>query len=338
MSDLKPFIAKVATGRSLERAEAEAAFDVVMSGAATPAQIGGLLMALRVRGETVDEIAGAVTVMRAKMLTVDAPADAVDVVGTGGDGAGSYNVSTCSAFVVAACGVPVAKHGNRALSSKSGAADVLAALGVRIELPPAHIARCIREAGLGFMFAPAHHAAMKHVGPARVELGTRTLFNLLGPLSNPAGVRRQMVGVFDAAWVEPIAHVLKTLGSERVWVVHGAGGLDEISNTGPTKVAELRDGTVRTFEVTPEEVGLARCSIDELKGGDGAANAAALAAVLDGAPGAYREIVLMNAGATLVVAGRAETLGEGIAQAAQAIDSGGARARLDLLVQISNAE
>ncbi len=338
MSDLKPFIAKVATGRPLERAEAEAAFDVVMSGAATPAQIGGLLMALRVRGETVDEIAGAVTVMRAKMLTVEAPADAVDVVGTGGDGAGSYNVSTCSAFVVAACGVPVAKHGNRALSSKSGAADVLAALGVRIELPPARISRCIEEAGLGFMFAPAHHAAMKHVGPARVELGTRTLFNLLGPLSNPAGVRRQMVGVFDAAWVEPIAHVLATLGSERAWVVHGADGLDEISNTGPTKVAELRDGTVRSFEVTPEEVGLPRVSIDALKGGDGAANAAALAAVLDGFPGAYRDIVLMNAGATLVVAGRAESLSEGVAQAAQAIDSGGARARLDLLVQVSNAE
>jgi anthranilate phosphoribosyltransferase len=338
MSDLKPFIGKVATGRPLSRAEAEAAFDVVMSGAATPAQIGGLLMGLRVRGETVDEIAGAVTVMRAKMLPVDAPADAVDVVGTGGDGAGSYNVSTCSAFVVAACGVPVAKHGNRALSSKSGAADVLAALGVRIELPPHRIAACVREAGVGFMFAPAHHAAMKFVGPARVELGTRTIFNLLGPLSNPAGVRRQMVGVFDAAWVEPIAHVLKALGSERVWVVHGADGLDEISNTGPTRVAELKDGTVSTFEVTPEEVGLPRCTIDALKGGDGAANAAALAAVLDGTAGAYRDIVLMNAGATLVVAGRAATLAEGVAQAAQAIDSGGARARLDLLVQVSNAE
>ncbi len=338
MSDLKPFIGKVATGRPLTRADAEAAFDVVMSGAATPAQIGGLLMALRVRGETVDEIAGAVTVMRAKMLTVEAPADAVDVVGTGGDGAGSYNVSTCSAFVVAACGVPVAKHGNRALSSKSGAADVLAALGVRIELPPARISRCIAEAGLGFMFAPAHHAAMKHVGPARVELGTRTIFNLLGPLSNPAGVRRQMVGVFDPAWVEPIAQVLKTLGSERAWVVHGADGLDEISNTGPTRVAELRDGCVSTFEVTPEQVGLERCTIDALKGGDGTANAAALAAVLDGQAGAYRDIVLMNAGATLVVAGRAGTLAEGVAQAAQAIDSGGARARLDLLVQVSNAE
>jgi anthranilate phosphoribosyltransferase len=338
MSDLKPFIAKAASGRALDRAEAERAFDVVMSGAATPAQIGGLLMALRVRGETVDEIAGAVSVMRAKMLTVEAPADAVDVVGTGGDGAGSYNVSTCSAFVVAACGVPVAKHGNRALSSKSGAADVLAALGVRIELPPERISACIREAGLGFMFAPAHHAAMKFVGPARVELGTRTIFNLLGPLSNPAGVRRQLVGVFDAAWVEPIADVLKALGSERAWVVHGADGLDEISNTGPTKVAELKDGVVTTFEVAPEEVGLPRVSIEALKGGDGAANAAALAAVLDGAPGAYRDIVLMNAGATLVVAGRADTLAEGVELAAQAIESGGARARLDLLVQVSNAE
>jgi anthranilate phosphoribosyltransferase len=338
MSDLKPFIAKAASGRPLDRAEAERAFDVVMSGAATPAQIGGLLMALRVRGETVDEIAGAVSVMRAKMVTVEAPADAVDVVGTGGDGAGSYNVSTCSAFVVAACGVPVAKHGNRALSSKSGAADVLAALGVRIELPPERISACIREAGLGFMFAPAHHAAMKHVGPARVELGTRTIFNLLGPLSNPAGVRRQLVGVFDAAWVEPIAHVLKALGSERAWVVHGADGLDEISNTGPSKIAELKDGTVTTFEVTPEQVGLPRVSIDALKGGDGPANADALLAVLDGAPGAYRDIVLMNAGATLVVAGRADTLTEGVALAAQAIDSGGARTRLDLLVQVSNAE
>lgn len=338
MSDLKPFIAKAATGRALDRAEAERAFDVVMSGAATPAQIGGLLMALRVRGETVDEIAGAVSVMRAKMVTVEAPPDAVDVVGTGGDGAGSYNVSTCSAFVVAACGVPVAKHGNRALSSKSGAADVLAALGVRIELPPERISACIREAGLGFMFAPAHHAAMKHVGPARVELGTRTIFNLLGPLSNPAGVRRQLVGVFDAAWVEPIAHVLQALGSEHAWVVHGADGLDEISNTGPSKVAELKGGVVTTFEVTPEQVGLPRVAIETLKGGDGAANAAALAAVLDGAPGAYRDIVLMNAGATLVVAGRADTLDAGVASAAQAIDSGGARARLDLLVQVSNAE
>jgi anthranilate phosphoribosyltransferase len=338
MSDLKPFIAKAASGRPLDRAEAERAFDVVMSGAATPAQIGGLLMALRVRGETVDEIAGAVAVMRAKMLAVEAPADAVDVVGTGGDGAGSYNVSTCSAFVVAACGVPVAKHGNRALSSKSGAADVLAALGVRIELPPERISACIREAGLGFMFAPAHHAAMKHVGPARVELGTRTIFNLLGPLSNPAGVRRQLVGVFDAAWVEPIANVLKALGSERAWVVHGADGLDEISNTGPSKVAELKDGVVTTFEVTPEQVGLPRVSIEALKGGDGAFNATALLAVLDGAPGAYRDIVLMNAGATLVVAGRADTLAAGVALAAQAIDSGGARARLDLLVQVSNAE
>jgi len=338
MSDLRALIAKVAGGHSLDRAEAELAFDIIMSGEATPSQIGGFLMALRVRGETIDEIAGAVSVMRAKMLRVAAPDEAIDVVGTGGDGAGSYNVSTCSAFVVAACGVPVAKHGNRALSSKSGAADVLTALGVVIDLPPAQISACIREAGLGFMFAPAHHAAMRHVGPTRVELGTRTIFNLLGPLSNPAGVRRQLVGVFDPAWVEPIARVLATLGSESAWVVHGAGGLDEISNTGPTMVAAIEGGAVRTFEVTPEEVGLPRADIEDLKGGDGAANAVALAAVLDGAPGAYRDIVLMNAGGALVVAGRAASFADGVRQAAAAIDSGAARARLDCLVAVSNAE
>jgi anthranilate phosphoribosyltransferase len=336
MSDLKALIGKAAGGRALDRAEAERAFDIIMSGEATPAQIGGFLMALRVRGETVEEIAGAVSVMRDKMLKVEAPAEAIDVVGTGGDGAGSYNVSTCSAFVVSACGVPVAKHGNRALSSKSGAADVLAALGVAIDLAPEKIATCVREAGVGFMFAPAHHAAMKHVGPVRVELGTRTIFNLLGPLSNPAGVRRQLVGVYDRAWIVPLAEVLARLGSERAWVVHGADGLDEISNTGPTDVAALEDGAVRTFTITPEELGLKRASLDELKGGDGTANAAALTAVLEGAPGAYRDIVLMNAGGALVVAGRAESLGEGVALAAEAIDSGAARARLDRLIAVSN--
>src|SRR5512141_2407872 len=217
--EFKALIAKVATGASLTRAEAAAAFDRMMSGDATPSQMGGLLMALRVRGETVDEITGAVTTMRAKMLRVKAPPDAIDVVGTGGDASGSFNISTCAAFIVAGAGIPVAKHGNRALSSRSGAADVLSALGVRIEVGPEVIARCIREAGIGFMFAPAHHPAMKHVGPTRVELATRTIFNLLGPLSNPAGVRRQMVGVFSRQWIEPLAHVLKNLGSERAYVV-----------------------------------------------------------------------------------------------------------------------
>lgn len=336
MTDLKAMIGKAATGATLSREEARSAFDVMMSGEATPAQIGGFLMALRVRGETVDEITGAVETMREKMLRVAAPADAIDIVGTGGDGSGSYNVSTCSAFVTAACGVPVAKHGNRALSSKSGAADVLQALGVKIDIGPEKIAECIRVAGLGFMFAPAHHSAMKHVGPARVELGTRTMFNLLGPLSNPAGVKRQMTGVFAHAWVEPIARVLGNLGATRAWVVSGSDGLDEITTTGPTAVAEWRDGRIATFEVTPEAVGLARATPADLKGGDAATNAEALRAVLSGATSAYRDIVLMNAGAALVVADKAADLGQGVRMAAEAIDSGAAKARLDALVTVSN--
>ena len=327
MTDLKALIAKVATGASLTRAEARTAFDVMMSGSATPAQIGGFLMALRVRGETVDEITGAVEVMREKMLRV----------ATGGDGSGSWNVSTASAFVTAACGVPVAKHGNRALSSKSGAADVLMALGVKIDVGPDKIAECIRETGVGFMFAPAHHAAMKHVGPARVELGTRTAFNLLGPLSNPAGVKRQMTGVFARAWVEPIVHSLAALGAEAAWVVNGSDGLDEITVTGETHVAELKDGRISTFVVTPESVGLTRHPGEALKGGDAAHNAAALRTMLGGAPGAYRDIVLMNAGAALVVADKASTLLEGVERAARAIDDGSARARLDALILVSNA-
>ncbi|WP_333822552.1 anthranilate phosphoribosyltransferase [Pinisolibacter sp.] len=337
MTDLKALIGKAATGATLSREEARTAFDIMMSGAATPAQIGGFLMALRVRGETIDEITGAVEVMRDKMLRVEAPSDAVDIVGTGGDGSGSYNVSTAAAFVTAACGVPVAKHGNRALSSKSGAADVLIALGVKIDIGPDKIAECIREAGLGFMFAPAHHAAMKHVGPARVELGTRTAFNLLGPLSNPAGVKRQMTGVFARAWVEPIARVLANLGTTSAWIVHGSDGLDEITVTGETHVAELKDGKIATFVVDPESVGLARHPIEALRGGDAAVNAAALRAVFEGEPSAYRDIVLMNAGAALVVAGKVATLAEGVARAATAIDDGSARARLAALVDVSNA-
>src|SRR5881296_1414363 len=256
MDDFKGIIAKVATGTALTRHEAASAFDSMMSGEATPSQMGGLLMALRVRGETVDEITGAVAAMRSKMLRVKAPADAIDVVGTGGDGSGSVNVSTCAAFIVAGAGVPVAKHGNRALSSRSGAADVLVSLGVRIDLSPDQVGRCVREAGIGFMFAPSHHPAMKNVGPTRVELATRTIFNLLGPLSNPAGVTRQMVGVFSRQWVEPLAHVLRNLGSERAYIVHGSDGLDEITTAGPTSVAALENGAVKTFEIAPEDVGL----------------------------------------------------------------------------------
>ena len=337
MTDMKALIGKAATGASLTREEARTAFDIMMSGAATPAQIGGFLMALRVRGETVEEITGAVETMREKMLKVAAPADAIDIVGTGGDGSGSWNVSTASAFVTAACGVPIAKHGNRALSSKSGSADVLMALGVKIDISPEKIAQCVREAGLGFMFAPAHHAAMKHVGPARVELGTRTAFNLLGPLSNPASVRRQMTGVFAKAWVEPVAHVLANLGTEAAWVVNGSDGLDEITVTGETHVAELKAGHVSTFVVTPEAVGLTRHAPETLKGGDAAHNAAALRSLLAGELGAYRDIVLMNAGASLVVAGKAPTLGDGVWIAAAAIDDGRAAERLDALVRVSNS-
>ena len=335
MSDFKPFLAKVASGQALSFAEAREAFDIVMSGEATPAQIGGFLMAMRVRGETVEEISGAVATMRAKMLPVEAPADAIDIVGTGGDVSGSYNISTCAAFVVAGAGVPVAKHGNRALSSRSGAADTLAALGIDLDIGPDAIADCIREAGVGFMFAPRHHSAMKHVGPARVELGTRTIFNLLGPLSNPAGVRRLMVGVFAAQWVEPVANVLKTLGAESAWVVHG-DGLDEVTTAGTTTVAALRDGSIETFTVTPEDAGIARARFEDLRGGDAAHNALALRSVLAGEKSPYRDVVLINAAAALVVAGRAGSLREGVALAADAIDTGKAEKALSQLVRVSN--
>src|SRR5215471_9792726 len=266
MDDLKSIIGKVATGATLSREEAASAFNSMMSGEATPSQMGGLLMALRVRGETVDEITGAVSAMRAKMMRVTAPADAVDIVGTGGDGSGSVNVSTCASFIVAGAGIPIAKHGNRALSSRSGAADVLSSLGVKIDLTPEQVGHCVKEAGIGFMFAPAHHPAMKNVNPTRLELATRTIFNLLGPLSNPAGVKRQMIGVFSRQWVQPLAQVLKNLGSDAVWVVHGSDGLDEITLTGPTSVAALENGSIRTFEVTPEDAGLNRSSPGSLRG------------------------------------------------------------------------
>ncbi|MGB3446752.1 MAG: anthranilate phosphoribosyltransferase [Xanthobacteraceae bacterium] len=337
MDDLKTIIAKVATGASLTRDEAANAFDRMMSGEATPSQMGAMLMGLRVRGETVDEITGAVSAMRAKMLRVSAPADAVDIVGTGGDGSGSVNVSTCASFVVAGAGVPVAKHGNRALSSKSGAADVLAALGVKIDLTPDQVARCVKETGIGFMFAPAHHPAMKNVGPTRVELATRTIFNLLGPLSNPAGVTRQMVGVFSRQWVQPLAQVLKNLGADSIWVVHGSDGLDEITLTGPTFVAALEGGNIRTFEVTPDDAGLPRASGDALKGGDAEANAVALQGVLDGKPSAYRDVALLNAAAALIVAGRAKDLKDGVAIGAKALDSGAAAERLKQLIAVSNS-
>jgi anthranilate phosphoribosyltransferase len=335
MSGLKPFLTKAAAGGVLSVDEARDAFGIIMAGEATPGQIGGLLMALRVRGEQVSEITGAVSAMRERMVTVEAPETAIDIVGTGGDNSHSVNISTASAFVVAASGVPVAKHGNRGLSSLTGAADVLMALGVKIDLPPDQIGACIREAGVGFMFAPAHHPAMRHVGPVRAELGTRTIFNLLGPLSNPASVRRQMVGVFAPEWVEPVARTLQALGAERAWVVHG-DGLDEITTTGETRIAALVDGDVELLTTTPDEVGLSRHKREDLRGGDAAFNAAALRAVLDGRHGAYRDTVLMNAGAGLVVAGVAADLSEGVRKAAEAIDTGRALAVLEKLVEVSN--
>jgi anthranilate phosphoribosyltransferase len=334
-TDFKALIAHVADGKPLSRAAAEQAFEIIMSGDATPSQMGGFLMALRVRGETVDEIAGAAKVMRAKALSVKAPRGAIDTCGTGGDASGTYNISTGAALVVAAAGVPVAKHGNRALSSKSGSADVLAALGVNIEADMALVEKSINEAGIGFLMAPRHHAAMRHVGPTRVELGTRTIFNLLGPLSNPAGTTRQLIGVFHRQWTEPMAEVLGQLGSEAAWVVHGSDGLDELTTTGASTVSELKDGKVTTFEITPEDAGLKRVDPQELKGGDPATNAKAITEMLNGAPGAYREIVLLNAGAALVVAGKAADIKAGIATAAEMIDSGAALKTLERLIAIT---
>ena len=336
MDAFKPLLAKVATGAMLTRAEAEKAFDDMLSGEVTPAQVGAFLMALRVRGETVDEITGAVTAMRAKMLSVKAPVDAIDIVGTGGDGSGSYNVSTLACIITAACGVPIAKHGNRAASSKSGASDVLSALGVKVGVSPAHVEACIKEAGIGFMMAPTHHAAMRHVGPVRVELGTRTIFNILGPLANPANVKRQLLGTFSKALLEPMAQVLKNLGSERIWLVHGSDGLDELTTTGPTSICALEDGKIRSFEVTPEEAGLARATSADLKGGDPTHNAAALRAVLDGLKSPYRDIAVLNSAAALVVAAKAKGLKDGAALAQEALDSGRARATLAKLVDVSN--
>ncbi|PZN97717.1 MAG: anthranilate phosphoribosyltransferase [Hyphomicrobiales bacterium] len=337
MDDFKPFIAKVATGASLSRDEARDAFDTILSGGVTNAQAAAFLMALRVRGETTEEISGAVGAMRGKMLTVKAPIDAIDIVGTGGDASGSYNVSTLAAIITAACGVPVAKHGNRAASSKTGTADVLMALGVKVGLDPAATELCIAQAGLGFMFAPTHHASMRHVAPVRVELGTRTIFNLLGPLSNPAGVTKQLIGAFSETWLEPMARVLASLGSTRVWAVHGSDGLDEITTTGPTRVVSLDNGKIESFTIGPEDVGLARAKPEDLRGGEPAQNAAALRAVLDGEKTAFRDIAAFNAAAALVVAGRAGDLRDGFAQATGALDSGKARATLAALVTSSNA-
>lgn len=337
MDSFKPLIAKVATGASLTRAEATHAFEQLLSGGSTPSQTGAFLMGLRVRGETVEEIQGAVTAMRAKMIPVKAPDGAIDIVGTGGDASGSWNVSTLAGLIAAGCGVPVAKHGNRAASSKSGAADVLAALGVKVGGPPEQVEASIAQSGFGFMLAPAHHPSMRHVGPVRVELGTRTIFNILGPVANPASVRNIVIGVFSPAWIEHISQTLKALGAERAWVMHGSDGLDEITTTGPTEVVSLENGALTRFTITPEDAGIARATPDALKGGEPEHNAQALRAVLNGEKTAYRDIAVLNAAAGLIVAGKVSSLREGAELAQAALDSGKVRAVLDNAIAATNS-
>ncbi len=329
-SNLKPLLARLALGETLPAADAEDAFGIIMSGEATPAQIAGLLMAMRVRGETVAELTGAVQAMRARMAAIEAPEGAIDVCGTGGDNAGTLNVSTAVTFVLAGLGVPVAKHGNRALSSRTGGADVLTALGVNVDVPLDRLAGVLRAANCVFLFAPRHHAALRHAAGPRVELGTRTIFNLLGPLANPARVRRQLTGVFDPKWARPMAETLGALGTERCWLVHGEG-LDELTVAGDNSVVELDRGRLRSFVLTPEDAGLPRAPIAAIRGGEAAVNAAALAALLRGAAGPYRDTVLLNAAAALVVAGRVEDVRGGVAAAAAAIDDGAALAALETL-------
>jgi anthranilate phosphoribosyltransferase len=336
-AELKRLVQKVSTGATLSTDEIRSALEIMTEGHATPAQMGAFLMALRVRGETVEEITGAAQMMRARMKRVTAPSGAVDIVGTGGDSHGTYNVSTCASLVAAGAGLKIAKHGNRSVSSISGASDVLSTLGVKLDVGPDVVARAIETAGVGFMWAPMHHPAMKHWAPIRAELGIRTIFNLLGPISNPAGVTRQVLGVFSREWVEPIAHVLANLGAEHVWVVHGHDGLDELTTTGATTVAELMAGKITVFEVTPADAGLPPAKLADLKGGDAATNAAAIRELLVGAKGPFRDIVLLNTAAALIVGGKAVSLADGVALATHAIESGAARAALDRLIEITNA-
>ncbi|MFL2655462.1 MAG: anthranilate phosphoribosyltransferase [Alphaproteobacteria bacterium] len=336
--DLKELLSIVAEGRSLSQIQSEEAFDIIMSGNATPSQIGAFLMALRIRGETVEEITGAAKIMRSKAEFIPAPDNAIDIVGTGGDAKGTLNVSTGASFVVAACGVPIAKHGNRALSSKTGAADVLKALGVNIDADFSLVYESIWDNNLGFLMAPRHHSAMRNVGGVRVELATRTIFNILGPLSNPSKVNRQLVGVFSRKWVDPLAKVLGNLGLESAWVVHGADGMDEMSTTGITYVAELKKGKIRNFEVTPEDASIQRSSLEDIRGGDAEFNAIAMKDMLSGKTGSFRDIVVLNAAASLIVAGIVEDLKSGAIVAQKAIDNGNAQKVLNRLIEITNRE
>lgn len=331
------FLSAIAAGATLLEAEAKRAFDIMLEGEASAAQMGAFLMGLRQRGETVAEITGAVRSMRARMRRVTAPANAIDIVGTGGDGSGSYNVSTLAALIVASCGVPVAKHGNRAASSRAGTADVLAALGVKIGLAPEGVEACLDAANFGFMLAPAHHGAMAHVAPVRRALGTRTIFNLLGPLCNPAGVTHQLLGVFGKDWLHSLAQVLAQLGAKRVYLVHGADNLDELSTTGESLMVMLEDGAIRETAIKPEDIGLPRVSLSALRGGDAAHNAAVLQRVLAGERHPFRDIGILNAAAALVVAGKAASLAEGAKISTAALDDGRTAQTLERLVAVSNA-
>ncbi len=335
--NFKDLLVKAASGRPLSTEEARAAFDTIMNGDADDIQIASFATALHMRGETIEEIAAAANILRERMVPVDGPEDAIDMVGTGGDGLGTLNISTCAAIVAAACGVSVAKHGNRAQSSKSGAADVLSALGVELELTPQDIAKCMADVGIGFMFAPAHHTVMKHVAAVRQHLGFRTIFNLLGPLCNPARVKRQLLGVFAEKWLEPFAHVLRALDSNRAWVVHSADGLDELTVTGPTLVVELKDNYIHRFTVSPADAGLPTHEICDLQGGNASQNAEAIRQLLNGAGGAYRDVVCLNAAAALIIAGKTTSLREGVEIAQNAIDTGVARFTLEKLVAVTNS-
>jgi len=332
----KPLLARLAAGQTMDEDDAEIFFTACLRGEPSPAQIAAAVTAMRLRGETTGEITACARAMRRMAVTLDHPFDVIDVCGTGGDGAHTFNISTAVALVVAGAGVKVAKHGNRAVSSRSGTADVLSALGVNIAADTTRQRQALEQAGVCFLFAPAHHSAMRHVLPIRQELGFRTVFNLLGPLSNPAGAQRQLMGVYDIRWVEPLARVLGALGSTRAWVVHGEG-LDEITTTGETHVAEWREGQIRLFTITPEAVGLPRASLADLRGGDPVENAAAITDLLSGAHGAYRDITLLNTAAALLLAGKVETLREGVAMGAAAIDEGRAKAALDTLVSVTNS-
>jgi len=336
MQNFKALVAKIAAGQTLSMEETRQAFNIILSGDATPSQMGAFLMGLHLRGETVDELVGAVSVMREKATYITAPDGAVDVVGTGGDGHGTLNISTAAAFITAGAGVPVAKHGNRAASSKSGTADVQAVLGINTECDFALTQRAVVEAGIGFMAAYRHHGAMRHVGPTRVELGIRTIFNLLGVMSNPAAVKRQLIGVYDPRWMRPMAETLRELGSEHIWVTYGSDGLDELTTTGPSEVVEMKDGEIREFTVTPEEAGLTKVTLDDLKGGTPQENAKALMALLNGETGPYRDVALLNAGAAILISGKSDDLLGGIERASEAIDSGRALTAFETLKSISN--